>query len=434
MADAESAEDPAEGSSSVVVWSAEENNRSLFTDPALVEANEAECEEAATGAFHHDYARACQIYGVLPHPQLLPPAAKGAGPAAEEAKDELKSPKSKGKDKKPAKAGEAEAEAVTTLRVGGWVLDAGTMTALGMAFQSCRSICSLKLWNASLDIDCLTILADSMQNSSVQKLYLDFNPIDEPFPAVEGQEGEDDDDAVPAPSIFASFITNDSAVQLLSLRDCGITTAKASSLFMNLRDNKTLMSLNLWGNQLTDPAMPDLSNALLVNKTLTHINLAKNQLGNEGATSLMRCLTSELVDKEAAKDLKKLNIPMSTVKGVTFRDPNQSLRVLNLSQNLIEDEGCTEVLYAVNPLARPSTPEPMESPPTTQKGKKDKGGKPEKIVGKDSKIETVAMIHNAFGLAVHKRLAAEPKVEVQVLPEGVAQDEEEEDRPTEETA
>ena len=185
---------------------------------------------------------------------------------------------------------------------------------------------------------------DNLETSTLLKLYLDFNAVDED--AVD--EGDGDENG----SIYAKFVAPSSPLQLLSLRGNKITSSKASKLFENLRDNKTLMSLNLWGNGLTDPSMPELANALLVNKTLTHLSLSKNELSNEGAVSLMRCLTSEVVDKDEAKELKKAGIATTAVKGTTFRDPNTTLRVLNLGHNLIGDPGCLDVLYAINPETR----------------------------------------------------------------------------------
>merc|ERR1712166_1179158 len=105
--------------------------------------------------------------------------------------------------------------------------------------------------------------------------------------------------------------------------------------------------------------------------------------------------------------------PTSAVKGTMFRDPNQTLRLLNLGYNDISDPGCLEVMYSINPSNRPGTAMSVNSEQGDPK-KKGKKEKTEKVSsGKDNKIEKVILKHNPFTLGVHMRLLAEEKVEVQ---------------------
>jgi hypothetical protein len=407
------------------IWVAEENTGMLVRDPEAVEAAYQAHEGASNGEFFHDYGRNCSILGILPHPKLTPPT------AAEAVVEPVLNKPSSTATVRASLKGQPAVEGVKELRVSGWVFDYASMTSLTRTFNTCGSVTCLRLFDAALDLPTLKLLADSLEHSSLLKLYLDFNPVEE----VEAEETEEGRGVTPSPapsqkegrgltpspaplSIFASFCAPSSPLQLLSLRGNAITTRKARGIFDNLRENKTLLSLNLWGNELLDPSMPELAHALLVNKTITHLSVSKNQVSDEGATSLLRALTAEVVDKTEAATLKKQGINTTAVKGVVFRDPNQALKVLNLGHNHLGDEGCLKVLMAVCPEARPGSAVVEEAKGRPGSSKKGRPGSSKKngAGGKECVLQKVVLSHNRFSPDMHQRLTDEAKLEVQDVP------------------
>lgn len=294
-------------------------------------------------------------------------------------------------------------ETVTEIRVGGIQLDLGSMTALSTTLSTC-ALTTIRLWHAGLDRATLQLLASSLEDSTVQRLYLDFNelPMDDL-----GNDGT---------SLFAPLVADQPTLQFLSLRGNAIHDEEAIAIFKALEENKSLMSLSLWNNNITVGSMEALSHTLLINKTLTHLNLASNNLRDSGVRSLMSCFNTEVIDKEEVKRLKTEKIPTSAVKGFNFRDPNQTLKLLNLCHNGVGDEGCLEVLYTLNPLVRPLPDEPEEADDGKKGGKKGakKGAdRPDRKDLKASRLEKVVITRNHFSSEVHQQLHEEEKFEVE---------------------
>ena len=122
--------------------------------------------------------------------------------------------------------------------------------------------------------------------------------------------------------------------------------ASFSTLFLALRVNTSLRSLNLSGNFFGNEVANSLSQALRVNTCLTSLNLSRNSIGCEGANSLSQAL-------RVNTSLTSLHLHDNSIgdKGANFLSQalrvNASLTFLDLSKNLIGDEGANSLSQAL---------------------------------------------------------------------------------------
>jgi hypothetical protein len=209
-----------------------------------------------------------------------------------------------------------------------------------------------------------------------------------------------------------------SCLQVLSLRANKLDDTVACSLFESLKENKLLLSLNLWGNCITDESVPVLFDCLMYNKTLVSLSLGKNKLTTEGSKQLALAFCCETLDKDEAKAKKKLGWSVTSTKTKTFRDANCYLRALNLSDNAIEDAGVAPWLFNVNIEAG-------SRPPLTEEEREKQSASGIKMTakmlarephGKANRLEWVCLQNNLFSPELHRELHAEAKVLVQPLP------------------
>lgn len=213
------------------------------------------------------------------------------------------------------------------IKVFGWKVDGGTMAALQMTLPYCKGLTTLRLWNAGLSSQSISILSDALKTSTIQRLYLDFNPLN----------GENEDG-----SVFSLLISTPSPLQMLSLRGNQINDRIGSEIFQSLIHNKNLLALDLWENQLTHAIGEIVAKTILLNNTLVALALNKNRLGDAGCHALAHAFSCVAVEKEEAKNLKKDGYKMTALKNKFFRDANGTLRVLNLADNAVGDAGVSE--------------------------------------------------------------------------------------------
>lgn len=190
----------------------------------------------------------------------------------------------------------------------------------------------------------------------------------------------------------------------------------AGQLFQNMRENKNLQVLNLWGNKITNAAMPACEHMMLMNKTLMYFSIGNNVVTDEGAVTLLRAFQAPtLENKEEQKTLKKYNIGSTATKQKVFRDPNMSLKTLNIGHNKITDITCEEAVFTVNYALRPE--EVVEEVVETKKGKgKDKGKVQPREFGKENKLEQLIVSQATVSEGIHAMLDVEEKIMCDPLP------------------
>ena len=117
-------------------------------------------------------------------------------------------------------------------------------------------------------------------------------------------------------------------------------------LFLALRVNTSLTSLNLSRNSIGDEGANSLSQALRVNTSLTTLNLSYNSIGDEGANFLSQAL-------RVNTSLTSLNLSANYIRDEGANSLTQALRVntsltsLNLSHNSIRGEGANFLSQAL---------------------------------------------------------------------------------------
>jgi hypothetical protein len=221
---------------------------------------------------------------------------------------------------------------VTEACVRGWVMDLGNVQALQMTVPSCKTLHTLRFWNASLTTRALTMLSECLKGSTITRMYIDSNPLTRSA----GDEGG---------LVYSLMLAPSSPLQLLSLRSSRVTDDVCSELMRTLSANKNLLALDLWDNELTDKCAPDIARMLGVNGHLLSLNLSRNRLGDGTGVALASALGAQLIsDKEEAKSLKKIGYRIALVKNRTFREANMCLKYLHLSDNYLSEVGLQSIV------------------------------------------------------------------------------------------
>ena len=110
------------------------------------------------------------------------------------------------------------------------------------------------------------------------------------------------------------FIASPNSYTRIIISSKNIDAAAVSRLANALRGNNTVITLDLYNNQIGDAGAASLGQGLAGNSTLTKLNLARNQIGDAGAASLA-----------------------ASLKG------NSTLSHLYLNDNQIESEGIEQI-------------------------------------------------------------------------------------------
>lgn len=150
--------------------------------------------------------RSCRILDIIPHPSVVNKietgkqdtgdvgsgdgdgeagadkrgsvAGKGAAPksgAAKGGKDEKKGKEDKKDKVKGSGGGEAESNEVELIEIRNKQVDYGTVMAFDMTSAVVKSVTTLKLFNVGLSATSLELLAQTLEESNIMTLHLDFN-------------------------------------------------------------------------------------------------------------------------------------------------------------------------------------------------------------------------------------------------------------------
>ena len=132
----------------------------------------------------------------------------------------------------------------------------------------------------------------------------------------------------------------------LDLSRNSIADEGANSLSQALRVNTSLTSLNLFSNSICAKGANSLSQALKVTTSLTSLDLGWNSIGDEGANSLSQALTVNT--SLTSVDLSKNSIGTEGTNSLSQAlRVNTSLTSLNLSGNSIGHEGANFLSQAL---------------------------------------------------------------------------------------
>eukprot|EP00105_Crassostrea_gigas_P042197 XP_019926345.1 PREDICTED: leucine-rich repeat-containing protein 71-like isoform X10 [Crassostrea gigas] len=269
---------------------------------------------SCTGNFQADFTELCRRTGMATIPAVVHRARPPTQAAPESSKPE------KGKDKenaepppktyvvkdkfeffKPCVQVEMEnydkGETVTEIYIRGWKIDDVMMNTLKQCWSVMEKLHTINLWNTGLNGETVSIMASTLPSIvNLRTLILDGNVVKE--------------------ENWHELITDESPVQNLSLRHCGITDLGAKSIGEALgtvkRANTKLVSLNLAGNQISDQGAVDIANGLRMNRTLMSLSLASNQIGDKGAVKLGEVLSRFPLSHEEVVERRKQKSSMGS--------------------------------------------------------------------------------------------------------------------------
>ncbi len=168
------------------VWSAEKNEE-IYMRYLEFQARKRDIGPIPdfTGDFNTDYRAVCSQLKIACHPQLVNKEIKREPKKEEKEDKEDLSVKGgskssvRAKKGKPVEEEEKVSSIVENLQIYGWNFDVGTAAALKEVLPGVRSLTSLRLWGAAAKPKALRLLADGLKDSTIQRLYLEFNPINE---------------------------------------------------------------------------------------------------------------------------------------------------------------------------------------------------------------------------------------------------------------
>lgn len=188
-------------------------------------------------------------------------------------------------------------ETVTEVYIRGWKIDDVMMNTLKQCWSVMEKLHTINLWNTGLNGETVSIMASTLPSIvNLRTLILDGNVVKE--------------------ENWHELITDESPVQNLSLRHCGITDLGAKSIGEALgtvkRANTKLVSLNLAGNQISDQGAIDIANGLRMNRTLMSLSLASNQIGDKGAVKLGEVLSRFPLSHEEVVERRKQKSSMGS--------------------------------------------------------------------------------------------------------------------------
>ncbi|KAK2572834.1 Leucine-rich repeat-containing protein 71 [Acropora cervicornis] len=160
----------------------------------------------------------------------------------------------------------------------GWRIDERIMNILTVTLPPLERLTTIDFWNTGLQDNSLNTLATHViaHLSNLRTLCLDNNPV--------------------TFQRYGVFLSEDSTIQNLSLRNCYVNNMGAKMIGQALTTNKSLITLNLCYNKITCEGAGFLAKGLRMNRTLLSLNLGSNLIGDNGASKLaeVRCFAALL--------------------------------------------------------------------------------------------------------------------------------------------
>ncbi|XP_060116748.1 leucine-rich repeat-containing protein 71 [Heteronotia binoei] len=253
-------------------------------------AEHGEEEYQCCGILEQDFAELCARAGFQEIPRVVlrphPPAAP-APPAAPEELDLLAEKEGQnilaqiqGKYAyfRPTIQVELEHDDPKTTRdifIRSWRLEGKMLGVLAECLPALSSLQAIRLWKVGLtDLTLLSLISILPTCPNLKVLSLEGNPLPE--------------------RSFHKLIGEDSTLAHVSLRNNDIDDEAATLIgqaLSSLRSsNKSLASINLSYNRITDTGAASLANGLRLNRSLLSLSLSHNHIGDEGAIKLAEIL------------------------------------------------------------------------------------------------------------------------------------------------
>lgn len=156
-----------------------------------------------------------------------------------------------------------------------------------MITHSLSNLVTLHFWNCGLTDQQFQIISCIVVVGVVRQVSIDYNAS-----ITEG--------------IFATLISEESCIRLLSLRGNRIGDSGAKQLAIMLKSNRVLTMLDLFDNKIKKAGAEDFGEALKVNKCLQSLGLGRNSINDEGVHLLCRALSNYILSSEEVQQRKKV--------------------------------------------------------------------------------------------------------------------------------
>ncbi|XP_032829740.2 leucine-rich repeat-containing protein 71 isoform X1 [Petromyzon marinus] len=328
-------------------------------------------EYQCNGNFEQDFTQLCTLTGLASTPAVVrrshPPTAmentgaenvQNVAPSEEDITPTTFTTKDKFVYFKPCVQVEPENEdnrsSVKEIYIRGWKIEEKMMSILKKCLPAIPSLTTINFWNAGIDEDTLDMFVSVLPLcTNLKTLVLEGNP--EPKLSYHKLIGEGI--MIGHLSLRNNRIDDDGA----RLLGQALSTTKTT--------NKTLLSLNLAYNCITDLGGGYIAHGLRLNRTLLCLSLAHNKIGDNGAVKLAEILArfplthEEVVQRRILLSEVRSNIEIQ--KSVTSFQPVTVRRAdSKLDHHSVIDKG----EKATGKGTKPSTKKKQE---LAQFGKKD---------------------------------------------------------------
>ena len=181
-------------------------------------------------------------------------------------------------------------DTVTEMYIRGWKIDESVMNVFKQCWPVMEKLHTINLWNCGLSGEVISIMATAVPNIvNLRNLVLDGNTV--------------------STENWYELMGEDSPVQNLSLRHCGITNKGAELIGQTIgsikKSNTKLISLNLSGNKISDAGAEHIAMGLRMNRTLMSLSLASNFIGDQGASKIAEILSRFALTHEEVVERRK---------------------------------------------------------------------------------------------------------------------------------
>ena len=183
-----------------------------------------------------------------------------------EVEDDMEKNKSSRKKEKEENSRDVTGGPVREIHIRNSHLDLTVLNVLSKTVQDLCGLTILSLWNVGLVDQTVRCLVQCLKLiPSLEKLCLD------------GNENMNDEE-------LGMFILQPSPLKLkhFSLRHCGLGENSAACLSRALVENTTLLTLNLCFNKIGNEGVKQICKSLRTNKTLVSLDLGSNRISDLG--------------------------------------------------------------------------------------------------------------------------------------------------------
>lgn len=192
----------------------------------------------------------------------------------------------------------------------GWLADEKVMDIFSKTLPGLEKLVLLDMWNAGLTDETLNCLFENIRSLPFLKtLNLDGNQW------VNNQR-------------FDLFLLQGNLLSLqnLSLRKCNLSKIGMAHLGNALRENKTLLTINLSNNCITNQGIKHIADSLRMNRTLLSLDLSNNNITDTGVEYLTEVMTTFSLTHEEIVERRYLKSQYSMEESSECSDNSGSSR------------------------------------------------------------------------------------------------------------